>query len=68
MDKYEKLNKSFCIRSVCRADIVGEKLMSEEEALALNDGKMEYIADKMGEGFLDYWGVLKDAVELLKEK
>ncbi|MHA1329589.1 MAG: hypothetical protein ACTSR2_00795 [Candidatus Hodarchaeales archaeon] len=41
--------------------------MSEEEVLKLSDEDMNYLAEKMMEGF-DFWNSLAYAVELLKEK
>lgn len=64
-EKLDKLHKGFRIASVCRQDIVMEDLMTEKEALALDDNDMDYIADKMYDG-IDYWACLSTAVELLK--
>lgn len=65
-EKLNKIQELFCISSVCREDIINEKLMTEKEALALDDGEMEYLADKMSQGF-DFWICLRTALEIIKK-
>ena len=54
-EKQEKINKSFEVLSICRADLISQGY-DEAEVLKLDDGDMQNIADDIGEGNMDgYW-------------
>jgi len=61
------MNKPFETTSVCREDLT--RFISKEEALAIDDSTMEYIAKKMAEAFCDgdYWVALEVILENLKK-
>ena len=54
-EKQEKINKSFEVLSICRADLISQGY-DEAQVLALSDSEMQDIADDIGEGNMDgYW-------------
>ena len=46
-EKQEKINKSFEVLSICRADLISQGY-DEAQVLALSDSEMQDIADDIG--------------------
>jgi len=65
---FKKLNQSFEVNSVCRADLFDK--LGEEKASKLTDEEMENIAVKMGDILCDigYWDALDAAVDYVMDK
>ena len=62
-EKLDKLYQLFEITSVCRADLMNKEVgLTKKQALAIDDTKMERIASKMADIFVDttYWEILKE--------
>ena len=65
-EKLDKLYQSFEITNVCRADLMSEEVgLTKKQALAIDDSKMERIASKMADIFMDttYWEILKEIAD-----
>lgn len=62
----EKLNKSFTVLTICRADLT--PYIGEQTAGNIDDADMERIADKVGDTVLDcgYWDALRGALEYME--
>ena len=73
--KFEALNKSFHICSVCREDIVyaltnksgTTQAQAERKALKITDSEMERLASKMSDAFGDT-GVYQEALKIWLEE
>lgn len=71
--KNGKLQKPFSITSVCRADIIGQKIngkkMTQKTVLKIDDYQMERIASKMANAYCDsgFWIDLPIIVEDILE-